>query len=245
MIASTDITRMNLSRHKPLGSSYLKKVEAHAAARLPDSNGEVSPAEVALSLKRFLKIEDHRLKMAHLLGAHGCQTAGARSFVIDFVVKHAFLMAAPDLGAGDEGYQTRNGCALIAIGGYGRAELAPYSDVDLLFLYSGQRSGKMKPVLEQVLRLLWDSGLTVGHSFRTVGECVTAARSDPHLRTALVQMRLLAGNKALYNPPAEALGKDRPKHADGFITPLFPQRQLRYGKFRAAAFLQEPHIQEN
>ena len=185
MIAATDITRMNVTRHKPPGSSYLKKVEVHAAARLPDSNGEVSPAEVALSLKRFLKIEDHRLKMAHLLGAHGCQTAGARSFVIDFVVKHAFLMAAPDLGAGDEGYQTRNGCALIAIGGYGRAELAPYSDIDLLFLYSGRRSGKMKPVLEQVLRLLWDSGLTVGHSFRTVGECVTAARSDPHLRTAL------------------------------------------------------------
>src|SRR5947208_15815495 len=106
--------------------------------------------------------------MAQLLGAYVCQTAGAMSFETDFAVKHAFLKAAADLGARDEGYQTRNGCALIAIGGYGRAELAPYSDIDLLFLYSGRRSGKMKPVLEQVLRLFWDSGLTVGHSFRTV-----------------------------------------------------------------------------
>src|SRR5437868_13061961 len=78
MVGATDITRMNVTRPKPLGSSYLKKVEVHAATRLPESNGEVSPAEVALSLKRFLKIEDHRLRMAHLLGAHGCQTAGAR-----------------------------------------------------------------------------------------------------------------------------------------------------------------------
>ena len=245
MIAATDLTRMSLTRHKPLGSSYLKKVEAHAAARLPDSNGEVSPAEVALSLKKFLKIEDHRLKMAHLLGAHGCQTAGARSFVIDFIVKHAFLSAAPDLGAGDEGYQTRNGCALIAIGGYGRAELAPYSDIDLLFLYSGQHGNKMKPVLEQVLRLLWDGGLTVGHSFRTVGECVTAARNDPHLRTALVQTRLLAGNKALYNSLVEALEKDRRKHAAGFINAILHERQLRYAKFGAAVFLQEPNIKES
>src|SRR3989475_1099867 len=245
MIAATDLTRMSLTRHKPLGSSYLKKVEVHAAARLPDSNGEVSPAEVALSLKRFLKIEDHRLKMAHLLGAHGCQTAGARSFVIDFVVKHAFLSAAPDLGARDEGYQTRNGCALIAIGGYGRAEIAPYSDIDLLFLYSGQHGNKMKPVLEQVLRLLWDGGLTVGHSFRTVGECVTAARNDPHLRTALVQTRLLAGNKALYNSLVEALEKDRRKHAAGFINAILHEKQLRYAKFGAAVFLQEPNIKES
>ncbi len=245
MVLATDITRMNVTRHKPLGSSYLKKVEVHAATRLPEPKGEVRPAEVALSLKRFLKIEDHRLKMAHLLGAHGCQTAGARSFVIDFVVKHAFLNAAPDLGARNEGYQTRNGCALIAIGGYGRAELAPFSDIDLLFLYSGQHGNKMKPVLEQVLRLLWDSGLTIGHSFRTVGECVTAARNDPHLRTALAQTRLLAGNKALYNSLVEAVEKDRRKHANSFVAAILNERQLRYAKFGAAVFLQEPNIKES
>src|SRR5437868_12967305 len=180
---------MNVTRHRPPGSSYLKKVEVHAANRLPDANSGISPAEVALSLKRFLKIEDHRLKMAHLLGAHGCQTAGARSFVIDFVVKHAFLNAAPDLGARNEGYQTRNGCALIAIGGYGRAELAPFSDIDLLFLYSRQRLSEMKSLSEHLLRMLWDAGLTVGHTFRTAGDCTTAVLEDEHLRTALVHAR--------------------------------------------------------
>ena len=60
MVVATDITRMNVTRHKPLGSSYLKKVEVHAATRLLAPTGEVRPAEVALSLKRFLKIEDHR-----------------------------------------------------------------------------------------------------------------------------------------------------------------------------------------
>jgi [protein-PII] uridylyltransferase len=245
VIAREDALRIDGQRYLPPRQSYREKVLAHAATRLECVTPETTAAEAADTLRTFLKVEDHRLKMAHFAGAPGCEIAALRSFVIDVVVKRAFLHAAPEFGIGGEGYRTRNRCALIAIGGYGRAELAPFSDIDLLFLYSGRHGNKMKPVLQHVLRLLWDARLTVGHSFRTVGDCVTAARSDPHFQTALVKTRLLAGNKALYNSLIEALEKDRRKHTDAFVTTIRRERELRYAKFGAAVLLQEPNIKES
>src|SRR5713101_1119467 len=77
----------------PLGQSYREKVRAHAATRLAAMLPETSPAEVSLALRRFLKIEDQRLKMAHYLGTAGCETAARRSFVLDLVVLKAFRHA--------------------------------------------------------------------------------------------------------------------------------------------------------
>ncbi len=245
VVARADLPRIYGQRYSPPGQSYREKVLAHASARLEYVTPETKAAEVAQTLRTFLKVEDHRLKMAHLKGAPGCEIAALRSFVIDVVVEHAFRHAAPELGADGDGYRTRNRCALIAIGGYGRAELAPFSDIDLLFLYSGRHGNKMKPVLQHVLRLLWDARLTVGHSFRTVGDCVTAARIDPHFQTALVKPRLLAGNKALYNSLIEALEKDRRKRAGAFVATIRHERDMRYAKFGAAVLLQEPNIKES
>jgi [protein-PII] uridylyltransferase len=182
--------------------------------------------------------------MAHYRGAPGCETAAARSFVLDIAVGHAFRHAAPVIQSNGIVNSAQLGCALLAVGGYGRAELAPYSDLDLLFLYSGQRLSQMRPVLTNLLRLLWDAGLTVGHSFRTVGDCVTTALDDPHLRTALVNTRLLAGNKGLHNSLQEALEKDRRPRVDSFLTAIRRERDVRQARFGAAVYLQEPNIKE-
>jgi [protein-PII] uridylyltransferase len=224
-----------------LGKSYQQKVLAHAAARLTAQNSETDPAAISRLLRRFLKIEDHRLRMNHYFGASGCETAAARSFVLDLAVKHAFQQAFPLFQSVDG---AQNGCALLAIGGYGRAELAPYSDIDLLLLYSGQRLGQMKPGLTNLLQLLWDAGLAVGHSFRTVGDCVTTALDDVHLRTAVVNTRLLAGNKGLYNSLQEALEKDRRRRVKPFLSAIQRERDARYAKFGGAVCLQEPNIKE-
>ncbi len=228
-----------------LGQSYREKVRTHAETRLAGMTSETDPAVVSRTLRRFLKIEDQRLKMAHYIGTPGCETAAARSFVLDIAVAHAFRHAA-QLGQSNGIVNgTLNGCALLAIGGYGRAELAPYSDLDLLFLFSGQRLGQMKPVLANLLRFLWDAGLAVGHSFRTVGDCVTTALDDPHLRTALVNTRLLAGNKGLHNSLHDALEKDRRRRADAFLTAIRRERDARYARFGASVCLQEPNIKES
>jgi [protein-PII] uridylyltransferase len=237
VISANLINGSPVQRRAVLGRSYRDKVLAHTADRLASERKE-SPADVARDLRTFLKIEGHRLKMAHLNGAAGRETAAVRSFVVDLAVQHAFSQAGADA-------PTQSGCALIAIGGYGRAELAPYSDVDLLFLYSGHHGKEMKPVLEQMLRLLWDARITVGHSFRTVSECLKAVRADPHFQTAMVQPRLLAGNRALYNSLIEAFEKDRRKRSAASISAIRLERDTRYGKFGASVFLQEPNIKES
>src|SRR5258706_1318392 len=227
-----------------IGKSYRQKVLAHAATRLTDTASETDPAAVSGLLRRFLKIEDHRLRMNHCFGAPGCETAAARSFVVDIVVKHAFHIAAQAAASNKIVEGGQDACALLAIGGYGRAEMAPYSDIDLLFLCSGQRLRQIKPVLTNLLQLLWDAGLSVGHSFRTVGDCVTTALDDVHLRTAVVNTRLLAGNKGLHNSLQQALEKDRRRRIKPFLAGIQGERHARYAKFGDAVCLQEPNIKE-
>jgi [protein-PII] uridylyltransferase len=227
-----------------IGKSYREKVLAHAATRFAPTTGESDPATVSRLLRRFIMIEDQRLRMNHYFGVSGCETAAARSFVLDIVVKHAFTHAVRINQVNGMDDASRAGCALLAVGGYGRAELAPYSDIDLLFLYSGQRLAQMKPILTSLLQLLWDAGVAVSQSFRTVGDCVTSALDDPHLRTALVNTRLLAGNKGLHNSLQDALEKDRKRRANSFLSAIERERDARYLKFSNAVCLQEPNIKE-
>jgi [protein-PII] uridylyltransferase len=228
----------------PQGKSYCEKVLAHAATRFTPPIAESDPAVVSRSLRRFLKIEDQRLRMYHYLGAPGCETAAARSFVIDLAVKHAFLHATWESQSNRSAESPQIGCALLAVGGYGRAEIAPYSDIDLLFLYSGQRLSQMKTLLANLLQLLWDAGLAVGQSFRTVGDCITTALDDTHLRTSVVTTRFLAGNKGLHNSLQEALEKDRRRRVNSFLTAIQRERETRYARFGGAVCLQEPNIKE-
>ena len=98
---------------------------------------------------------------------------------------------------------------MVALGGYGRRELCPFSDVDLLFLHPGAASPAVASFVERTLITLWDAGLTVGHSFRSARECVAAARDDLHSRTALTEARLVTGNPALFDAPAAAPRRSR------------------------------------
>jgi [protein-PII] uridylyltransferase len=173
------------------------------------------------------------------------QTAAARSAVLDLVVERAY-QAAMLLGDIDNsGDKAQHLCAVVALGGYGRGELAPYSDLDILFLYPNHRALQTRRLVEQILRLLWDAGLTVGPSFRTVTDCVAASHADPHLQTALVSTRLLAGNGSIYDSLLQALEKDRRKRAAAYVSAILRERTARYAKFGAAVCLQEPNVKES
>ena len=223
--------------------SHRAKVLAQASALIEPAH-DAELAELASSCRRFLKIEMQRLRMAHEAGAAGRQTAIARSFVVDVVVEHAFRRAMKSLESGDPAV-AQNNCAILAVGGYGRGELAPFSDVDLLFLYSRARLSLVKSLATTLLSLLWDAGLTVGHGFRTVGECTVAALDDTHLRTALIHTRILGGNKALHHSLGNALEKDRQRRSKRFLAAVIGEREARYRKFSEAVCLQEPNIKES
>ena len=236
------MTRMR-SDITSLSRSHRAKVLAQVSALIEPAHERELP-ELASRFRRFLKIEMQRLRMAHEAGATGRQSAVTRSFVVDVVVEHAFRRAMKSLESGNpDGVQ--NSSAIVGVGGYGRGELAPFSDVDLLFLYSRAQLPVVKLVAATVLSLLWDAGLTVGHSFRTVGDCTAAALDDTHLRTALIHTRFLGGNKALHRSLCQALEKDRQRRSKDFLANVIREREARYRKFSEAVCVQEPNIKES
>jgi [protein-PII] uridylyltransferase len=233
------------TRTLPRWRTQGEKALSHAAERFSKTQPLRDAAAVSRELKSFLKIEDQRLKIAHRCGSPGIQTAAARSAVLDLLVQRAYQAASLLCEFDSASDKDQNGCAVVALGGYGRGELAPYSDLDILFLYPNHRALQTRRLVEQMLRLLWDAGLTVGPSFRTVSDCVTAARADPHLQTALVSTRVLAGNSNIYDLLLQALEKERRKRADASINAILRERAARYAKFGAAVCLQEPNVKES
>src|SRR5262249_58417321 len=93
----------------------------------------------------------------------------------------------------------RHQAAIIAVGGTGRGELAPYSDVDLLFLKGARCGPLLDECIAQCVRDCWDAGLKLGHSVRTPADALATARLDPQFATALVEARLLWGDERLFN----------------------------------------------
>ena len=89
--------------------------------------------------------------------------------------------------------------ALLAVGGYGRGQLFPHSDIDLLLLLPEATSHNLSGVVENFIGVMWDIGLEVGHSVRTINECLSEARQDITVETTLLENRLLAGNITLYH----------------------------------------------
>lgn len=225
--------------------THRHKALAHAATRLVAADGLSHTTEISELFRAFIKIEDRRLKMGLRLGASGTETAAARSFVLDLVAARAFQIATLHDEGGVSVGSAIDSCAMIAVGGYGRAELAPYSDLDILFLHTGRRATQMRQLVERVLRLLWDAGLVIGHSFRTVAECASAARSDPHFQTSLFNTRLLSGNGALLDLLRATVERERRKHADDFAASLLYERASRYAKHGSSVCLQEPNVKES
>src|SRR5438477_3101948 len=176
-------------------SRHLEQVLAHAASRLA-ATGTRRPTEVLPLYKKFLKVEEHRLRLKHQAGGGGREICVRRAELVDVLLEYVFGAAATAA--------RRNGAgkvplALIALGGYGRGELNPFSDIDVMLLHQGKKgiSPHLEEMVEQVLYLLWDSGFKVGHSTRSIKEAVAQANQDMRTKTAMLESRFLAGDAEL------------------------------------------------
>lgn len=202
-------------------------------------------AEQVEAFRKFLKLEMERLRIRHRFGLGGLEIAGGRSYVVDLVVCRACNQAASELGPNESELES---CAVVALGGYGRRELAPFSDVDVLFLHAGRRSKVIRSFVEQVLYTLWDSGLTVGHSFRSVADCIAMAKQDLHSRNAMCEARLVTGNQHLFRRLLreldEAVYKNR-RETSAYLELMKREIEARYEKFGRAVCLQEPNVKES
>ena len=133
--------------------------------------------------------------------------------------------------------------ALVAVGGYGRSEMWPSSDVDLLLLLPAKPDQPLAETLEHLIGLFWDIGLKIGHSVRTVEECLSEAKNDLTVQTALVEARLLTGSRSLF----ESLENEFKASIDAqaFFHAKRMEQEERYLRFQESAYNLEPDCKES
>lgn len=221
------------------------RIQKHARERL-NFVGEVSAAQRLAACKTFLRLESAMIRMRHDAGANGLETAHERAAMVDVLLGHLFDYAMAT-------YVRIHGempspVSLLALGGYGRSELSPLSDIDLLFLFpSKAKPAVIKPLQEhlsnEILYILWDCGLKVGHATRTVDETFAEARADTQTKTALLEARLIAGSPALFETFSTAYRAFyREENPRGYIASRLADQASRRGKYGDTVFLQEPDI---
>ena len=157
--------------------------------------------------------------------------------MVDGLVRKAFQKAQSQVSSPS--------VCLMAVGGYGRAELAPYSDVDLLLLYSSSKKEDLPPLVEKILYPLWDLGLEVSCSSRSINECLKMAQSDLQIKTSLIDGRYLDGEyeffRNLYSLfTKKVLHRKVQKFAEALAKDLY----LRSQKYEDPAYVLEPNIKE-
>lgn len=181
-------------------------------------------------------------------GASGRQSAAALSYLTDRLIVELFVCITDQvIGApGEDGVKlrTRPGLALVATGGYGRNELAPYSDLDLLFLYDGPMIPWYEQVVEYLLYILWDMGLKVGHSVRTPLECV-ALSEDLTIVTALLERRFLVGDRSLFAELDQRYRRDVVAgRGPWFVEKKLSERDRRHERLGASRYVVEPNLKD-
>jgi [protein-PII] uridylyltransferase len=132
---------------------------------------------------------------------------------------------------------------IIAVGGYGRGMLAPFSDVDVLFLMPDKTAPGVEKVVDALLYVLWDLKLKVGHATRTIDECLKQARADMTIRTTLVEARLITGDDALFETLRSRFDKEIvAKTPAEFVAAKLAEREARVRKAGASRYLVEPNV---
>jgi len=133
--------------------------------------------------------------------------------------------------------------ALVGVGGYGRGELFPYSDVDLLILLGQPPDAITQARLEGLVQLLWDLGLEIGHSIRTVDECLVESSADITVQTSLLEARLVTGDQALFDELQRHYREALDPQA--FFQAKTAEMRLRHAKYEYTAFALEPNVKES
>ena len=174
--------------------------------------------------------------------APGSQVVRANAFLIDGLL-HCIYDFARDCVWPRGGGAQRESLCVVATGGYGRAELAPFSDIDLMFLLP--HAGHGEAIAEFMLYTLWDLGLKVGHATRTVDQAIGLARDDMTIRTSLLESRLLWGGGKLFRQFRNRFAGDvvSATGAD-FVEAKLAERDARHERMGDTRYVLEPNVKE-
>ncbi len=225
---------------KPEPGKILERAEARFAA-LP----QATPEETLKRLRAFLRLESHRLRMLHRYGHGGFEVAAGRAQAVDALIAHLYRVVLDRCREQSRSRAEDPAVALVAVGGYGRGELCPCSDVDLLILYERSSTDFSKVLAKELIYLLWDAGLKVGHSWRTAQQCLEMARADASAENSLLEARFLVGSRAVFESMRALLRKHWASNPRAFVERKRYALEERYGKLGETVFLIEPDVKES
>lgn len=212
-----------------------RRAIAERIATLPDP----IPAKIAPLLREAL--DAGRAEIARRLSAaptRGLEAAGAQAYLVDQLLR-LLLDSATRL------YPEAEPVALVAVGGYGRGEMAAHSDVDIAFLTAAAPSPHAQRVVEAVLYALWDMRLKVGHSVRSLDEMVQQARGDMTIRTALLEARHVAGSEAVWTAADRRFKAEVCRGTErAFVADKLVERDARHRRMGDTRYVVEPNVKE-
>ncbi|WP_294330537.1 [protein-PII] uridylyltransferase [uncultured Sphingomonas sp.] len=186
-------------------------------------------------------------EIARRLAEHpsrGLEAAAAGAFLTDQILRLLWDFTVERLHP-NANPTTAERMTLIAVGGYGRGEMAPHSDIDIGFLTPWKVTGWSEQVIESMLYSLWDMRLKVGHSSRSLDEMVRQAKADVTICTALVEARYVWGDTDLYEEAARRFKAEvQADSARGFITAKLEERNARHKKMGDSRYVVEPNVKE-
>src|SRR5215831_3868926 len=174
----------------------------------------------------------------------GAATIREQCFLMDQLIHALFALVTQEI------YPLPNPTSgerlvMVAVGGYGRGELAPYSDIDLLFLLPYKRTPHTEQVIEYLLYVLWDLGLKIGQATRSVDECLRQAKSDLTIRTGLLEARYLWGDPALFYELKRRFDSEIVKgSAAQFVAAKLAERDERHKRVGDSRYQLEPNVKE-
>ncbi|MGH7360671.1 MAG: DUF294 nucleotidyltransferase-like domain-containing protein, partial [Candidatus Methylomirabilales bacterium] len=199
--------------------------------------------ELVRAVRAFVEERREGIQRHHRAGAPGLMTVADLTALTDALL--AGLYRSAEAVAAARFGERAASCALVALGGYGRRELCPASDVDILFLHQGEVGRTMHALVHFLLHLLWDVGFTVGHAVRTLKDCRKMAEEDLRSRTSMMEGRFLAGEPALFEGLRKAVGGAMARRkAQEYIRAKLAEQAARHEKYGGSLYLQEPHIKE-
>ncbi len=215
-----------------------------ALAELPPGGGPAKRIAALAAFRRYVaRVQNHvqdlfettvmpGLRAGRLLGEF---TDGVLATLHGFALEHGTGDAALPPGP----------LAVVATGGYGRGVLAPFSDIDLLFITPDEPAPATLAVVEFMLYFLWDLGLKVGHATRSVDDCLHDAERDMVIRTSMIDARLITGDPALFEQFSDRfVAFCRADGAGAFLAAKQVERDARHGRYGESPFLVEPNIKE-
>jgi [protein-PII] uridylyltransferase len=201
------------------------------------------------ALDRALQVSGNPLEPLKLALKHADQVLADQFWnnepVEILVLNRAWLVEQLLIKAWDRLMPDTNALALVAVGGFGRGELHPQSDVDLMILlHDAKPAPELKVCIEDFLALLWDTGLYLGHSVRTIEQCAQESLADVITATTLMESRLLAGDQSLFDGMHTTISSKQMWSGPKFFEAKYREQLERHERFHATAYNLEPNIKE-